>query len=410
MADRLTAAAPSDGGRVNLGSGDPGIALALLHASEVLEEERFLKAGQAVLRRAAKATAADPLKSAGLFTGTAGFMWVMAEFARREPRYLPSLRGVAERLNEQAPPAVARGGAAFGEHDAINGAAGRLAAVLKVSETVSCGDAADGLVAYLLEVTEPDDDGVPNWYCPPRLYPRAAPWLQDQFPDGMYNLGFSHGLPGILAALTLAAAAGIGGAKVTDRVGELAEWLAACRLDGADGPSWAGALQADPGSRLPVRDAGQVPARTAWCYGAPGVAAALFSASAVSGDSGSRDLAVAALERVQNTPDAERHAFAPTLCHGLAGLLAVYTRAYAQTGDPGFRQMRDDTRARLCLLAAEDHPYVFADEPEPNRLSHDAGLLEGAAGVLLALLGTVSPEASRWDEVLFLTPRDLSAI
>ncbi|WP_255269597.1 lanthionine synthetase LanC family protein [Actinomadura madurae] len=93
MADRLTAA-PADDGWENLGSGDLGIALALLHASEVLDDERYLRAGQAVLRRAVEATARDPLVSAGLFTGTAGFVWVLAEFARRDPRYGRSLRSV----------------------------------------------------------------------------------------------------------------------------------------------------------------------------------------------------------------------------------------------------------------------------------------------------------------------------
>ncbi|WP_433475098.1 lanthionine synthetase C family protein [Spirillospora sp. CA-142024] len=394
-----------------MGSGDLGIALALLHASEALDDERYLKAGQAVLRRAAEATAREPLVAAGLFTGTAGFAWVLAEFARRDPRYGRSLRSVTDRLAERSPDLPERGGVALGDYDVINGAAGQLAAMLKAAETLGAAsdskprDAADRLVAYLLKVTDLDADGAPNWFCPPRLYPKAAPWFHDQFPDGMYNLGFSHGLPGMLAALTLAALAGIRRRQVEDRVAELADRLAEWRLDDGGGPSWPGALRAAPGSRLPVRTEDDAPARTAWCYGAPGVAASLLSAATISGGT---SLAVAALTRVRATPQSERRTFAPTLCHGVAGLLSVYTRAYAQTGDPAFEEMRNDTRARLCAMASDEHPFVFADMPEPDRPSHDTGLLEGAAGVLLALLGTVSPEASRWDEVLFLTPTAVS--
>ncbi|WP_460358345.1 lanthionine synthetase LanC family protein [Actinoallomurus acanthiterrae] len=94
---------------------------------------------------------------------------------------------------------------------------------------------------------------------------------------------------------------------------------------------------------------------------------------------------------------------------GSAGLLTVYTRAYAQTGDPALERTRNDTIAQLCAMAVDEHPFVFADLPEPDRPSHNTGLLEGAAGVLLALLGTISPKASRWDEVLLLTPMDMSA-
>ncbi|MFC3997331.1 lanthionine synthetase C family protein [Nocardiopsis sediminis] len=411
-ADRLAGAAGEGPAAPFLGGGDLGIALALLYAGETFDDDGHRGAARALLRRAVDATARTPLTSPGLYDGTAGFAWVLAEFARSEPRYLPALDRLLARLEEQvsALPPPDGGGAASRDYDAISGAAGALAAVLKAGEVAGGRDTlAHTLVGRLLDYTATGADAVPHWYSPPALHPAAAPWYRDRFPHGMYNLGFAHGLPGVLAALCAAASRGIGGSAVVARIRALSAWLAEHRIDDADGPSWPGALQARPGTRLPDSGAPMPPARTAWCYGAPGVAAALLSAAAVTGDTAPRDLAVAALERVDRTPEAEQQAFAPTLCHGRAGLLACYRRAHTATGLPTLRRMADSALAEVYAQASREHPYVFADQPRPGSLAHTPGLLEGAAGVLLALLGEPGTPAARWDDVLFLTPNEMAA-
>lgn len=60
------------------------------------------------LREAVASTGSEPLESAGLFGGTAGLALVMAECAREEPRFGPSLDRLHDQLARQA---AARGGA-----------------------------------------------------------------------------------------------------------------------------------------------------------------------------------------------------------------------------------------------------------------------------------------------------------
>ncbi|MBE9497901.1 lantibiotic dehydratase [Streptomyces sp. GKU 257-1] len=271
-----------------------------------------------------------------------------------------------------------------------------------------------------MELTR-DDGGPLRWFCAPSHFPTILgpdgeptplPGYVKQFPDGVYNLGFAHGPPGILAALCRPDAARATGTadqearshRVRQGVRELSRTLEALRIDSLDHPAWANLLLPHPDTGRPDTGAEQIPARSAWCYGPPGVAASLLPASAVCGEPEPTDLAVATLLGLERTPAEQQRINSPTLCHGLAGLVTVYGRAAAQTGLPELRRMHDAFLSRMCSYADPHHPYLFPDYDPWGGHEHNPGLLTGAAGVLLALLGAVSDTAAGWDELLFLTP------
>ncbi|GAA3838149.1 lanthionine synthetase C family protein [Sphaerisporangium flaviroseum] len=393
-----------------LSGGDLGVALALLHAGEALDDEVHLSAAHTLLRRAARSTAHRPLKHPGLWTGTAGFAWVLAEFTRREPRYLGTLHRVATDLSAQvlAEPLHVPSRKLY-DYDMVSGSAGQLAALLAVADVADAADedlrtalrkAAEHLVEHLMAVTSLDEDGLPLWFVPPHLYSHVE-WRTASQPHGFYDLGFAHGLPGVLAALCRAEAEGYGGGAIPGRVAEITGWLARLALRDETGPSWPAAFPVRPGTREPMIES-VAPGRAAWCYGPEGVTAALLPAAVTIGAPDVYADAVAALERAARTPSRERGCFSPTLCHGHAGLLTMYTRAHTQTGRPAFAAARDTQVAELEALADDEHAFIFADEPERGSIIQNRGLLEGAAGVMLALLGAAG--AVQWDEILLLTP------
>ncbi|RSM77340.1 hypothetical protein DMH04_35420 [Kibdelosporangium aridum] len=141
-----------------------------------------------------------------------------------------------------------------------------------------------------------------------------------------------------------------------------------------------------PGQRnaiatLALRHAGEMPGTT-WCRGSAGMARALWHAGISLGDPDMCDRAVStvkAAHRQDATPDIG-------LCHGRAGLLQVTFRFAQDTSDP-------ELVAAVPELAA-DLMTSTPDEP---------GFLDGAAGVVLALLTAAYPEPPEWDRALLLS-------
>jgi lantibiotic modifying enzyme len=407
LADRL-AARPYTPMRRELGGGDLGVALALLHAHEICGDERYGAAGRALVHEAVRHLEEHPPARAGLFDGMAGLVWVLVEYTERDPRHAPALRVAADRLAEHLITVSTRPGPErLRLYDLARGAAGQVVPLARASQVLGSGpgdvvgEAVDRLTHYLLKAAEIGDDGVPNWLVPSASY--SVPFFRRDFPHGLYNPGMEHGIAGVLAALCAIAEQSPADRRVRRKITELSDWLAWCRIDGPAGPAWPVLLRADASTGAPVLDPFRAAGRTAWCHGAPGIADALLAAAAVTGRTGIRQLAMAALDRVIATPEEERRVTDAGLCHGMAGLVTAFSRAHRWTGAPRYLAARDDAARTLAELAERDE--LRRDGGPGARPSRGNGLLTGSAGVLLALLGTAEPSAA-WDTVLFLsTPR-----
>lgn len=185
--------------------------------------------------------------------------------------------------------------------------------------------------------------------------------------EGDYNLGASHGLGGVLAPLAGAAAYGVDGAV------ELLEQVTAGLLS----------QRGDNGFPSRVRaGAAPTPARTAWCYGDPGIAGGLCA-------SGRPDEATSLARAVARRPFAATGVLDSGLCHGAAGVAHILNRIAQRTGD-------DETRAAAARWY--EHTLDLLDE-QPARLDEFI-FLTGPAGIALALLAGTSAVPPAWDRVI----------
>jgi lantibiotic modifying enzyme len=409
-----TAAVTFQGAGASLYAGFTGIALALRLAADVLGSDYAEAAAARALSRAAAASAREPLAQPGLFTGTAGLAWVLAVFADRDERY----RGALDRLTPQLCEQILDwhrtepgSGVPFADFDLISGAAGQLLALLHpaVHRDGLHQRAALRLTEYLTRLTETDGAGRPGWFISPNWHPAGFDWYLEAFPHGMYNLGLAHGAPGILRALSAAVTAGIQAERASQGIRALADDLREACLPGYDAPCWAAGLAATAGSGRPDLPATGTPARATWCYGAPGVAAALLTVPEQVCDV--TDLAAAALQGAfrglaEMPAAALPGVLSPTTCHGLSGSGTVALAAQRVFGNPGvlgnpggaggegWREVVSRLAAQLLEHADPDHRYLFADRPEEGRTRDDPGLLTGAAGVLCTLVSLISADAA----------------
>jgi hypothetical protein len=252
----------------------------------------------------------------------------------------------------------------------------------------------------LAETAEQSVEGFTWKTCPALIHPED----RGMFPGGYYNLGLAHGVPGVVALLGQARAAvsplaprRSGEPRETARALQegAAEWLLA--RQGAGGfPAWL-----EPGKGA------DRPAPLGWCYGDPGVAAALLGAARCVGEPDGESEARAIARRAARRSPEEAEVVDAGLCHGAAGLGHLFNRLFQATGEPGLaeaarfwfdralalRRPGQGIGGYLAWAPADNGARTWVAEP---------GLLTGAAGIALALLAAATPLEPCWDRMMLV--------
>ncbi|SDD68922.1 lanthionine synthetase C family protein [Glycomyces harbinensis] len=385
------AANPFGWGGPSLFGGHAGQALLFEYAARAVPEEadRWRAAARESLRTAARLTQQMPLADPSIGYGTAGLASALAECEVHQPGYRRALGAVNRKLAEQIqqfPRPDGDDGTSPARYDAIQGAAGMLGHLVSVPDPEPAVRAAadrlvDDLTWTCLPVTE--YGGNARWHVAPR-------YLEDpddaaRFPNGYLDLGLAHGIPGPLSALSRAWRAGYRRPAQREAIRHTADRLVAWSVTDHWGANWPRtiALDEDGAPEPPVEPVG----RLAWCYGAPGVCAALLDAALALDDDELRATAVAGLRAdLQRLREGRAHVHTAALCHGAAGLLAI-AQKFTAHGDRSIGEFVPELTERvlagcdpsLPLMVQQIHsnaPEIGLDSP---------GLLEGAAGVALTL-------------------------
>ncbi len=250
----------------------------------------------------------------------------------------------------------------------------------------------------LLETSE-EQSGGRTWHTGPEHLP---PWQRELEPDGYYNLGLAHGVPGVIGLLAGMVAADVAVDRSRSLLGDAVTWQLAKRLpDGAIG--WFDSWETEKKGK---------PARSAWCYGDPGVACSLYLAGAAAGVPEWLEHAKTMMRLAWRRPAEDAGVMDVGLCHGALGLAHIFNRFFQATGDEPFADAaRFWYRHGLDMLRpGEGVAGVLTYRPEPDgtpRYDPDPGLLTGAAGVGLALLAATTTVEPAWDRMMLtsLSPR-----
>ncbi|MEU6719045.1 lanthionine synthetase C family protein [Nonomuraea sp. NPDC046802] len=353
------------------------LGVALLHSELGRREE-----AQAFLSAAAQARPGRH----GLVDGLPALLFAARAAASRPGDYggllsraEPAVRAlIKQRVEAETTSGAAVRCAAYDVPEGLSGL-GRLALAYGDTEPIS----------YLIALTEPiivDGRPVPGWLVPDG--------------DGHFNLGLAHGISGPLALLALAYREGYRLPEHERAIERIVTWL----LGWADGWSW------PPAVTLRQQLDGAVPQappiRPAWCSGAGGVARALFLAGDALGRPEWRQAAVRALRAAVTRPWDTWGMVDAGLCHGWAGMLHITSRVARESGDTTLLEAADGLARRVVDAFRPQSPFGFeyaatdGAEAAPDR----AGLLEGAAGIALALHCHAGgePPSTGWDAALLL--------
>jgi hypothetical protein len=244
------------------------------------------------------------------------------------------------------------------------------------------------VIDHLAETAERRGDGI-TWWTNPAWLPAEG---REKSPRGYYNLGLAHGVPGVIALLGLACAAGIARGQAEPLLEGAVNWLLAQQGPGGFA-HWVDPKNTDG------------PARLAWCYGDPGVAAALLSTARCVAKPAWEDEAMAIAQRAARRPDEQAGVRDAGLCHGAAGLGHLFNRMFQATGEQEFANAARFWFEQSLHMAQPGQgiggyqSWQLGHDGQPT-WETDPGLLTGSIGIALALLAATTNVEPVWDRML----------
>ena len=385
-----------DGGAdPSLAGGAAGVAVLYDYLRRANSSARDERKAARLLGEAAEAVATVSM-APSLYGGFSGVAWAMAHLERNASN--GNRRSPTSAVDRVLRRWLNRPGWA-GEYDLVSGLVGFGVYALERLPARAAVESLEGVVDRLAETATRRRDGV-TWFTPPERLPEKQ---REESPRGYYNLGLAHGVPGVIVILSAACAAGIRPRKARKLLDGAVAWLLSRQRTEESGSRfsyWTGFRAKRESSR------------SAWCYGDPGVAAALFLAARCVGEAEWERVAVTIAREVAARPPEEAGVLDAGLCHGAAGLGHLFNRMYQATGDENLgraarfwfgrtlemRRRGTGIAGFRALGAREDGTRYWED---------DEGLLTGAAGIALALLAATTAIEPQWDRTLLLSTRNL---
>ncbi|HEY4587972.1 MAG TPA: lanthionine synthetase C family protein, partial [Thermoanaerobaculia bacterium] len=371
----------------SLAGGDAGEAYFFTYLDQVRPGAGYDDVAMSLLERAIEATGnlqAPP----GLYSGFSGVAWTLEHLRGRlfedDGGEDPGEEVIAALIDHVSLSPWR------GHYDLISGLVGFAVYALERLPRPGGLECLERIVARLAETAERRPDGV-TWLTGTDLMIDRD---LEAYPQGNYNLGVAHGVPGVIGVLAQACAAGVDARDLLD--GAVA-WLLRQKM-----PAGTGAIfpyNVAPG------DAEPKPTRLAWCYGDLGIAASLLMAARAVGEKAwereALEIARAAAARAEDAAGV----IDAGVCHGAGGAAHLFNRLYQATGDP---VLRDAALFWLERTLGYRKPgqgvggyemWTVGDNMELEWRS-DPGFLTGSSGVGLVLLAAASSVEPKWDRVL----------
>lgn len=145
--------------------------------------------------------------------------------------------------------------------------------------------------------------------------------------------------------------------------------------------------------------------RLSWCYGDLGIAFALLKAGQTLNDQSMVDEAVEIMLHNAQRRDLQKAFVADTgICHGTAGIAHMFNRFYHYAPRDEFKDAAMYwLKQTLAMASFTDGVAGFKTFDGPSGWKNDSSLLDGVAGIGLALLGFVCDAEPKWDRCLLLS-------
>jgi lantibiotic biosynthesis protein len=386
----LEGPAEARGGRrpASLAGGTAGLAILFAYLAEAGVDENGFEKSSVLLDESAD-TVASVVMDPSFYSGFSGVAWAVSYVTN--PADDPD--DPAAEVDEELLSVLGRS-PWTDDYDLVSGLVGFGVYALERLPRPAAAESLQRIVDRLEMTAEPANGGL-TWHTSPDILGASQ---RVECPDGYYNLGLAHGVPGVIALLGRISAAGVSAKRARGILDGAVTWL--LRQE-----------RSDEGSRfshwvVPGVEPGNC--RSAWCYGDPGVAAALLLAARSVGEAKWERKAVEVALHAARRQTEAAGVLDAGLCHGAAGLGHVFNRMWQSTGNEELRRAAAFWLERALEMrepgtGLAGFSSAWRDDDGTFRKAPDPGLLSGIAGIALAFLAAATPIEPEWDRLLLLS-------
>lgn len=287
------------------------------------------------------------------------------------------------------------------KYDVISGLSGSLYYLLDFSWNEDEIEKIEKVISYLVDLTKYYDykgHSVIRYHIT-----RENQFRDDEkenFPDGNFNFGISHGMMGPLVALSKAFNHGYKVVGLQEAIIELTKIYEKFKFYKDSIPLWPSQLPFEQYLRGKCEEE-HCHLASSWCYGNISIARGLQKVAKNMGWVEKEKMYKNDLINIINQPNEKFNLFSPALCHGYSSILAVRTSAYVDDRDYRYINNIEGNINIIFKRYEENNKYIeenkqILDEKDNyiDGYFEDLSLLNGSLGIGLALLGVLSEQVN----------------
>lgn len=340
----------------------------------------------------------------GLWTGLPGVIMASRALSRNGERYNNFIKDLNSFFKSSFPSMIKfmksqlDQGITLNELDVIQGISGIGRYVICFIDDKEMESVLYQILSYLVTLCEEHNVrgvDIPGWFI---SYDKYMGYDREEYPNGHFNFGLSHGITGVLALMSIAIIKGVEVPGQREAIHKIVQQIMKWKEYDEFGPIWPAKVSWEENLEGRLK---RVHCREAWCYGNPGVARAIWLSGIALNNNEWKNDALDTYRGIAKRPMERWNIESSTFCHGLAGLLQMVQRMYSDSGDEVIGDLRNNLLQQILELWDPDQPYGYY-EYENSDKQDIPGLLDGAAGVFTVLAGLIQEQDLEWDSVFLI--------
>ena len=374
----------------SLSHGLPAVCMLFAELSELYPNEDWDMMAHQYLYKIQKGIEENKVADLSMFSGYAGIGLAVECLSKKGTRYQRLKKFINGYMQDTFPgfmDTLSKSDFCFmRDYDVISGLSGILGYTIWQEELREVNKRIGEYLVKRCQYIQYGQHVLPGFYIPQKY--QFLEEDREHFPQGNFNLGFSHGVPGILTALCILYKNNIDVNGIEEAIEICSEMIV--KFEDRGKKRWGAYVSLEEYLRGSVEN---VQTRDAWCYGSPGVCYALYIGGVTLGN---EKYKCRALEVMRDIAGSLAGVYSPTFCHGYAGVAYIYWRFYEMIKSQEWKNYSTQLMEKAWEFYDEKNPFGFQDVELDSR-TNQIGLLSGVSGVLLPLLAAETKKKTRWD-------------